>query len=314
MNPLHQPKLLSLILAVTIHGLPLARTVVSTASQFRPSYAVVFQWLGISAALLGSYDAVSGASTVITSPNNAQGKVGESFSYRVTTAPDQANVFRADSLPPGLEFGSNRRRSFIEGVPTEAGRYAIVITASDDNRPSRTVTKRLTIDIEGLPIPLRIVDAPTDQSIETGSNLFLSVLATGDPPLQFQWYHEGVAIEGATDAVLKIAGTRPEHAGAYHVDITSGSESLTTVPASVSVTTPAPAEPATIESIHLTEAGVALTFRGSAGRDYTVEYRDNITDGSWVPLEQITVVAGDGTQVIDPTRSTTQRFYRVTAN
>ena len=52
-----------------------------------PNFAYVSK-LGVStAALMGSYDSVSGASTEITSSSVANGKVGDDFVYRITTAP-----------------------------------------------------------------------------------------------------------------------------------------------------------------------------------------------------------------------------------
>ena len=60
-------------------------------------------WWGMAgpAALLGGVDAVSGASTTITSAKTGTATNGVAYSYRITTGPDVANRFAAAPLPAG---------------------------------------------------------------------------------------------------------------------------------------------------------------------------------------------------------------------
>ena len=56
-----------MIMTVALQIAPLARTVVTAAWQAAPSFAVILKWGIGTAAVMGGYDAVSGASTKITS-------------------------------------------------------------------------------------------------------------------------------------------------------------------------------------------------------------------------------------------------------
>jgi uncharacterized delta-60 repeat protein len=64
---------------------------------------------------------------------------------------------------------------------------------------------------------------PIGQTVTGGARVPLSVVATGGATLTYQWYHEGVAIPGATFSTLSLVGIKPEQAGSYYVVVTHGS-------------------------------------------------------------------------------------------
>lgn len=304
-------RILSLLLALVINALPLARLGITTLqTSLRPGYAVIFQWTGISAALLGSYDAVSGASTFITSPDQATGKVGEPFSYRITSAPDQGNVFRADPLPAGLSLGTGKRRSFIEGTPTEGGTFEVTIVASDDNRGSRTISKTLTLTIEADVIPVKLLNTPLDQSIETGQDLFLSVLAVGTEPIRYQWFHNDQPLADQTAAVLKLRATEPIHSGSYYVTIENPVSTVTSTPAQITISTPEPPMPPHIDRILAIENGIELEISGAPNSVVVIEFCEAIEQQIWQTLNTITLPIEGTTRFTDHGSSSSQRFYR----
>ena len=302
---------LSILLAVCINALPLSRIGIAiTQLSLRPSYAVVFQWIGISATLLGSHDAVSGASTIITSPSQASGKVGEPFSYRITSAPDQGNIFDAKPLPKGLALGTGRRRSFIEGTPNEPGTFEVTILASDDNRPSRTVTKLLTLTIEPDVLPLKLLSTPLDQSLDIGQDVFLSVLAVGSGPIRYQWFHNDQALPNQTSPVLKLRSAQSIHSGKYHVTIENPVSSLTSVAAQITITEPTPLIPPQITRIHSTNAGIQLNLNGTPGSSIVIETNESITNADWTTLDRLTLDPEGRGVFTDKSPTKTARFYR----
>ncbi len=304
---------LSLLLALVINLLPMARLGLTTSHLcLRPAYAVVFQWTGIAAALLGSYDAVSGASTFITSPSQASGKVGEPFSYRITSAPDQGNVFKADPLPSGLTLGTTKKtRSFITGTPTEPGTFTLTIVASDDNRASRTISKTLTITIEAAILPLELLNTPLDQSIEAGQDLFLSVLAIGSEPITYQWYHNDTPINDQTTGVLKLRNAEVSQSGEYRVTIENPVNTITSTPVTVTISEPAPQIPPRISGISSVSDGVQLTLLGTPGAPTTVEFCESLSRQNWQRLNTLTLSDEGTAAMTDQDSGLTQRFYRV---
>lgn len=82
---------------------------------------------------------------------------------------------------------------------------------------------------------LTISSQPQSKSVIAGSSLSLSVSATGSGTLTYQWYKNNVAIPGATGATYTVAVVTAADAGNYTVKITTGSESITSAAATVTV-------------------------------------------------------------------------------
>jgi len=83
-----------------------------------------------------------------------------------------------------------------------------------------------------------ITTQPTAQSIIVGNPATLSVSATGTGALSYQWYKNGIAINGATSASLTIAATALLDTGSYSVKITNSGGVTTSASAQISVIDP----------------------------------------------------------------------------
>ncbi len=64
-------------------------------------------------------------------------------------------------------------------------------------------------------VPLSISTQPTNQSLTVGGNIILSVPLTGTGPVTYQWFQNGMAISGATNAALAFTNTTFFQAGTY---------------------------------------------------------------------------------------------------
>ena len=76
---------------------------------------------------------------------------------------------------------------------------------------------------------------PTHQLIAVGSELTLSVTATGNAPLRYQWRKNGAAVSGATGAVYYLPKAALTNAGAYTCAITNASGTAVSAAAEVGV-------------------------------------------------------------------------------
>ena len=86
--------------------------------------------------------------------------------------------------------------------------------------------------------PPVIVEQPTDQTVLLGGAAEFSVVATGTDPLNFQWYFNGGAITGATNAAYMIASAQVLDAGTYFVIVSSGFGNVTSRNAMLTVMAP----------------------------------------------------------------------------
>jgi len=215
-----------LVLALALQVLPITRVFIATSPATGSSFAIVFTWIAGAVALLGSHDAVSGASTTITSPGTATATNGTPFSYRITTGPEGADAFAADPLPTGLTVSTRMGR--ITGTPTEEGVFTILLTASEGGMASRTVTKNLTLTIlSGASNPPSITMQPTSRTVINGGSTTFTVVATGTVPLVYQWWTNGVESTDATNSTLTLSSVTSDHAGNYSVVITNSFGSVT---------------------------------------------------------------------------------------
>src|SRR5205807_1832239 len=64
-----------------------------------------------------------------------------------------------------------------------------------------------------------ITAQPASQSAAVGANVTLSVVATGDGLLQYQWRLNGVNISGATNSTYSITNAQPAGNGNYRVAV-----------------------------------------------------------------------------------------------
>jgi uncharacterized delta-60 repeat protein len=66
-------------------------------------------------------------------------------------------------------------------------------------------------------LPLDFVSAPTDQRVSVGATVTWSVLTTGYPNPDYQWWRDGQAIPGATNAALTLTNVQIADFGSYRI-------------------------------------------------------------------------------------------------
>jgi hypothetical protein len=85
------------------------------------------------------------------------------------------------------------------------------------------------------PLPPGITVQPSSQISVEGSNVVLSVTASGNGPFSYQWSFNGTNISGATNSTLILTDLHPYQSGNYMVTITTPYGSITSAGAAVTV-------------------------------------------------------------------------------
>jgi uncharacterized protein (DUF1800 family) len=83
------------------------------------------------------------APTAVTSPLTAVAFLGQPFSYSLTAA-NSPSLFAVTNLPPGLSF--NPTNAMINGIPTLAGEYQVVLVASNSVGPGTSLLDLQVLD------------------------------------------------------------------------------------------------------------------------------------------------------------------------
>lgn len=129
-------------------------------------------------------------------------------------------------LTDQILFGSEDGRLYVAKV-THGGRAATEWPMHRQN--SARNGKRTTNTAPA------ITRQPSAAVVAIGGSTTLSVAADGQDPLTYQWYLNGAAISGATQATYTITNASDASAGSYTVVITNGLGSVTSAAVNVSV-------------------------------------------------------------------------------
>jgi hypothetical protein len=118
-------------------------------------------------------------------------------------------------------------------------------------------------------------------TVTWGKPASISVSAVGSGTLNYQWFKDGAAVAGATNATLDFPTVQISDGGLYSVVVSSLWGSTTNVPAQLVVNA----------------ANIALgmyagvTIEGVPGYTYTIQYSTDLTDtNAWVTATNLTLV------------------------
>jgi len=287
--------------------------------------AIVFTWLAGAAALLGGFDAVSGASagisglvkyngtTPVGSPTNyVVEPVGQIFKYRITVSnpgTDFAlNYFNCVPLPPGLTINTNLGAAgYITGTPTTVGTWNVTLIAGNLNYPT-PATLPATIVIFPTNAPPVITTQPQSQSVLAGSNVTFSVTASGSLPLAYHWTKNNAALTGKTSPALSFTNVTSSHSGDYRVIITNSFGSVTSAVARLTVREPFRIELRLGQPV-LNNDVFHFQVTGPIYTNYVIWRSTDL--GGWTPIRTNWVIDGY-LEFSDPAAmGEPSRFYRV---
>jgi hypothetical protein len=149
---------------------------------------------------------------------------------------------------------------------------------------------------------IAISTQPQSQMVIKGGALELSISATSETALTYQWFKDGSAIPGATNATLTVPSTDIDTAGTYWVEVSNGDSQVKSDEANISV-----AIPQDLAIFHAIE----LNFSTEIGVQYQLQGSNDLSD--WQDLGD--PVEGDGSDAIrfHSTKDAPMKFYRCIA-
>jgi hypothetical protein len=80
-----------------------------------------------------------------------------------------------------------------------------------------------------------VAEQPRTQAVTAGDRVSLTVRASGNGPLSYQWQYRGVNIPGANTSSYTLPSAQPVNAGSYSVVVTNALGSVSTSPATLTI-------------------------------------------------------------------------------
>ena len=171
----------------------------------------------------------------------------EAFTLNSSGAPTgklKGNVIGTDMVPVGTDVVF-QLAAFDQGYldHPSTGNYYYGISApftyhtGDSSNPLALPDMYLdfgSFTIEKVSKPT-ITTQPKSQTVDEGSSVTFSVVATGTAPLSYQWKKNGSNISGATSSTYKISSAKTSDAGSYTVTVSNSVGSVTSSAASLTV-------------------------------------------------------------------------------
>jgi hypothetical protein len=266
---------------------PFNRFLVTSANNGRLELYGVDNYIHLTATP-ATLDVASGTNLVFTATPG--GTAPFSFEWRKDTT---------NLVDGGNISGATGATLTISGVaPTDGGLYSVIITGP--NTITSGVAQVSIID------PPTIISGPYSPTVLRGDTVELSVTATGSN-LAYQWQHNNLNVEAATNSTLTMTEVQPSDAGTYGVLVrnTVGALSRT---ATLTVLSP----PLVMEFLGIAihpDQSPTLTINSDPGANYSLDVSDDLS--TWSPLFPFLNGAGI-LDLTDPdATNTVQRFYRL---
>jgi hypothetical protein len=132
-----------------------------------------------------------------------------------------------------LVDGANDSQLELNSLTTnQIGDYRVVITNNFG-----MVTSAVASLLVDLPKGATILFQPYGDTVPAGNDYNFTVVATGTPPLSYQWFFNGANVDGATNQNLTLTNVQSGMAGLYTVRVQDISSTVFSFPATLTVGT-----------------------------------------------------------------------------
>ncbi len=183
-----------------------------------------------------------------TQPANQSVALGQpaTFSTMVTgTAPFTYQWQKNNANISGATAATYTTQATVSG--DNGATFRVMAMNSAGSVTSNAATLTVTIS----PVAPSITTPPANQTVMVGATATFTVVAAGTAPLSYQWQKDSANISGATSASYTTPATVAGDNGAtFRVIVTNPVTSVTSTPATLTVTTQAPASGTDVTTYH----------------------------------------------------------------
>jgi Concanavalin A-like lectin/glucanases superfamily/Immunoglobulin domain/Immunoglobulin I-set domain len=237
--------------------------------------------------------------TITTNPADSYATGNQPASFNVAATGSGTLSYQWQFNGTNLLNATNSVLNIASAKPSNIGQYNVVVTNAYGSATSSIANLFM----------YPYLSSPFNGLITYwGQTNTLSVGAWGSGALSYQWYFNGVAIDGATASTLPLGAIQFTNAGQYSVVVSSGLGSVTNAPYQV-VVNPANVSVAICPNV---------VIQGTVGYSYVIQSTTDLSNtNSWMVETNITLTQPiqfwDDTAVDTSKSGNSHKFYRLVA-
>lgn len=180
----------------------------------------LFTCLGL-LVVAGAYAQMPTAPVITSQPANAFAIAGGNALFDVGADGTSPLYYQwyFDNSP--LANGTNEVLLLTNVSGNQAGTYFVVVS----NAYGTATSSNAMLSV--LTFPPTITHQPQGTNVYVGTNILFEVVATGSPPMTYQWQKDGTPLTGASTSIYSITNAQVTDSGAYSVVVTNPYGSVT---------------------------------------------------------------------------------------
>ncbi|MGZ6419210.1 MAG: immunoglobulin domain-containing protein, partial [Pseudobdellovibrio sp.] len=172
---------------------------------------------------------VISAPQILSSPQSMAVNIGANVTFNVIIASDPSVVFQWQKDGVNIPGATGTALSLTNIQISDAGAYKVIA----NNSVGFVTSQDAILSVNQAPT---ITQQPVSVSVNSGGNTSLSVTATSNQPLSYQWQKDGALISGATMATLSLTNVQLSQAGSYKVSVSNSLGTVVSSAATLTVT------------------------------------------------------------------------------
>ena len=174
--------------------------------------------------------------SISVQPQSTSTTENQAFTLSVTA--NSAEALRYQWYKDNQVINGAVAASYTRPTSTKLDEGVYYVVVSNNQRSLKSHAAFVEVIQES--IPLSILQAPQSRTLAEGQQLLLQVEAIGQGQLVYRWFKNGMLISGANSNTINISNARRADSGDYQVQISSGSSSIESSVASITITPEAP--------------------------------------------------------------------------
>ncbi len=174
------------------------------------------------------------APEITTHPQSQTADLGATVQFSVVATGGLPLAYQWQKNGAPIAGANSATLTLANVAASAAGSYNVVVSNSAGSFTSLSAT----LSLNGVITPPFIVEQSGSQSVVVGGAVSFTVTAAGSAPFTYQWNKNGTPINGATSLVLALSNVTLAAAGDYTVTVSNGGGSVTSEPATLTVTEP----------------------------------------------------------------------------